>query len=342
MPKIPTSLARPGLAARRPTAAPVSPHGGTPAGPGSGLTGGGPDGSGEGGRTVRISGAGLSGAYLRAVADRLDSSTSAGQVGRKAQFIDYESMRAMFEAWNSQARRGAGGPTAMPHPSRHVAVWPVCHHGLDVSGGYYGARKGCEPLHVQADPSDGTVLAANHTPSAVRGATVRAQLHDLGGRPIGAPVVRTVDVAAGTVAEAFAVPFERSLPATHLLRLRLTAADGRVLSANDYWRYRTATDMRSINGLPNVRLCVAGRPAGPAALTATVVNTGSSPAAMVRLSLAAPQPGGPALPALADDNYLWLLPGESRDVTLSWAAQARDAGTPTVVAQAYNALPVTG
>lgn len=355
MPKIPTSLSRPGVTAAPVRTARVGRHGGAAVGLGG----------------LRDD------AYLRAVGDRLGTPTSVQELCRKAQFVDYESMRAMFEAWNARRWRGAGPlPTALPHPALHTPVWPVCGHGLDASGGYYGARKGSEPLHVQADPADGTVLAANHTVAAVRGATLAAQLYDLGGRPIGAPSRRTADLAAGSVTAAFAVPFERALPATHLLRLRLTGADGRLLSSNDYWRYRTPTDLRSLNGLPNVRLTVAARPAGGAALTATVTNAGAAPAAMVRVWLAAPAPGacavraeggggavpggaaaggpvpggfgpgaavagGAVLPALADDNCLLLLPGESRDVTVRWPAGACGEGKPTVVAQAYNALPVT-
>jgi hypothetical protein len=235
--------------------------------------------------------------------------------------------------------RGAGAlPAALPHPALHTPVWPVCGHGLDVGGGYYGARKGCEPLHVQADPADGTVLAANHTAAAVPGAAVEARLYDLGGRPIGDPSRHTADLPAGGVTAAFAVPFARALPATHLLRLRLTGADGRLLSANDYWRCRTPADMRALNGLPYVPLSVAVRAAGAQAVTAAVANTGGAPAAMVRLSLAA-APDGPALPALADDNCLWLLPGESREVTLRWRPGDHAGGRPAVVAQAYNALP---
>ena len=151
-----------------------------------------------------------------------------------------------------------------------------------------------------------------------------------------------LDVPAADTADAFAVPFAKGLPAAHLLRLRLTDAGGRVLSANDYWRYRTPMDMRSLNGLPSVRLSVAARPAGPAAVTASVRNTGSAPAAFVRLSLADPRTGERVLPVLADDDCLWLLPGEERDVTLSWASSPDVCGTPRVVAQAYNAVRVTG
>lgn len=323
MPKNPTSLSRPVAAAPLPRTAPAGRRGGETVG------------RGEMGRARAE-------AFLRAVEDRLGAATSARELSRKAQFVDYESMRAMFEAWNTRMWRGTGMlRSAPPHPALHTPVWPVCGHGMDMGGGYYGARKGCEPLHVQACPADGTVLAANHTAAAVAGARVTAQLYDLGGRPIGEPLGHTADLPAGGVAAAFAVPFGRALPATHLLRLRLTGADGRLLSANDYWRYRTPKDMRSLNGLPHVPLSVAVRPAGGAAVTATVANTGGSPAAMVRLSLAA-GPDGSALPALADDNCLWLLPGESRDVTLRLQPGSRTCATPAVVAQAYNSLPAYG
>lgn len=225
--------------------------------------------------------------------------------------------------------------------------------GFEADGAYYGARKASEPLHVQADPVDGAVRVVNRTAAPVLGATVTAQLHDLCGRPMGAAVARRIDIAAADTADAFSVPFDRSLPATHLLRLRLTGADGRLLSGNDYWRYRTATDMRSLNGLPNVRLSLSVRPTGPRGLLAAVRNTGTAPAAMVRLALRDRRSGERVQPVFADDNYFWLLPGESREVALSWetagdAAGAPagsdgsdDADTPGVEAAAYNATPVT-
>ena len=280
--------------------------------------------------------------YLDAINDRLAASGSLEEFARKAQFINYENMRAMFEAWNANLWQDANALLLwMSHPAWHSTVWQTYDYDLDVNGSYYGARKGCEPLHIQASPTDGQVVVANHTAAPVSGVTATAQLYDLGGRPMGQAVTTVLDVPASDTADAFLVPFAKALPATHLLRLRLTDAHGRLLSANDYWRYRTPTDMRSLNGLPSVRLSVKSRPAGHSAVTATVHNTGAAPAAFVRLSLADPQTGDRVLPVLADDNYLWLLPGESRDITLSWASSLNVRHAPKVVAEAYNALRVT-
>lgn len=280
--------------------------------------------------------------YRDAVDDRLGASGSPADFARKAQFVDYESMRALFESRNAHPRGDARALSGrLSDPAWHSAVWEAHEGRLEAGGSYYGARKGSEPLHVQAGGDDGKVLVVNRTDAAVAGVTVTARLYDLGGRPIGDPVAAVVDVPACDTADAFTVAFGRALPATHLLRLRLADDAGRVLSANDYWRYRTATDLRAVNGLPSVRLSVQTRPAGPAGILATVRNTGSAPAAMVRLCLVDPHSGEPVLPALADDNYLWLLPGESRDVTLSWTPGASAAPAPAVAAEAYNAPRVT-
>ncbi|MEE4545959.1 hypothetical protein V2S66_28815 [Streptomyces sp. V4-01] len=283
---------------------------------------------------------GLPAAFVRAVEERLGVSTSQAAFARRARFVDYECLRAVVEAEAQASRFRPGGGYGSGPGGYGLSAGGGGGGGTGrgpvgwTDAGRFGARKAAEPLHVQASPADGAVAVVNRTPHPVRGAVVTAQLHDLGGRPIGPPVTRTMDVGASAVGRAFTVPFTRSLPATHLLRLTLAGADGRTLSANDYWRYRTPTDLRALNGLPQVPLSLRTTAAGPSAVTAEVANRGGAPAALVRLSL-----GGQDT-ACAADNFLWLLPGEARTVTLSWAG---DDGVPPppVAAEAYNAARVT-
>ncbi|MEU2587044.1 glycoside hydrolase family 2 protein [Streptomyces avermitilis] len=46
--------------------------------------------------------------------------------------------------------------------------------------------------------------------------------------------------------------------------------------------------------------------------------------------------GARVLPTLYSDNYVWLLPDESRTVTLSWAADALPSGRPALRVEGYN------
>jgi hypothetical protein len=278
--------------------------------------------------------------YLDAIDARLGASTSLAEFCRKAQLVNYESMRAIFEAWNARLWHDATGVLLwMSNPAWHSTVWQTYDYDLDVNGSYYGARAGSEPLHVQANLADWSVVAVNHTTAPRSALTATADLYELTGAKLTPTTRTTVDLPASDKAAAFTVPFDASLPACHLLRLELRTATGELLSRNDYWRYRTDTDLRALNTLAPATLSVRTTRQGDR-WTTTIRNTGRTVAAMVRVSLRDRHTGHRVLPTLYSDNYLWLLPGESRHLTLTaLSTPPRDA---TVTAEPYNGRPVTG
>ncbi|WP_328463454.1 discoidin domain-containing protein [Streptomyces sp. NBC_00448] len=279
--------------------------------------------------------------YATAIEDRLDTAKDLDDFARKAQFVNYENTRAMFEAWNANLWQDATGLMLwMSHPAWHSTVWQTYDYDFDVNGTYYGARKACEPFHVQADAVKWQVTAVNHTAGALKGAMVTARLYDLAGHQLGGTRTAKVDVASSGTAPAFTAGWTDGLPDLHLLRLALTDAKGRVLSENTYWRYRETADMKALNRAPQVRVSAGlgrvTRSGGRSQATATVANRGGAVAAMVRLSLLDDRSGQRVLPTLYGDNYLWLLPGESRTLTLSWPDGALPSGRPALRVDGYN------
>ncbi|WP_370963050.1 discoidin domain-containing protein [Amycolatopsis sp. cg9] len=271
--------------------------------------------------------------YLAAIDARLAPSTSLAEFCRKAQFVNYESMRAIFEAWNAKLWADATGVLLwMSHPAWHSTVWQTYDYDLDVNGSYYGARKGCEHHHVQADLTTWQVRVINHTPGALTGVTATARLYGLDGVALGEAQQQKLDVAPISAAAAFTVPFADGQPDLHLLRLTLTDAGGAVLSENTYWRYRTDTAMRALNQLPGARLTTSLRPDGDA-YTATIRNDGRTVAAMIRLSLREKNGTDRVLPTRYGDNYFWLLPGESRTIHVEPRRRVPNA---KLLVEAYN------
>jgi hypothetical protein len=115
----------------------------------------------------------------------------------------------------------------------------------------------------------------------------------------------------------------------------MTDSDGNLRSENTYWRYRADSDMRALNQLPSTRISASLRPAGDA-YDAVIRNTGQTVAAMVRLSLRQANGTDRVLPTLYGDNYFWLLPGESRNISVSpRTAVVR----PRLRLEAYNVEP---
>ncbi|MEV0736550.1 hypothetical protein AB0I51_11350 [Streptomyces sp. NPDC050549] len=231
----------------------------------------------------------------------------------------------------------ASGKSRVRAPLAEVQLRPV---GEVEQGAYYGARSACEPLHVQADP-EGQVIAVNHTRAGLRNAVVSTQLLDLSGRRLGANRRARLEVAPAAIAKAFSVPWTDGLPDLHLLRLTLEDGDGRLRSRNTYWRYRTPAAMRALGEAPRTKVSASVGRVSRSGLTATVRNDGPAVAAMVRLSLTNGTTGDRMLPTLYSHNYLWLLPGESQTVTLSWPARALASGHPLLTAEAYNSRPST-
>ncbi|WP_151479933.1 discoidin domain-containing protein [Streptomyces albicerus] len=283
--------------------------------------------------------------YKAAVEARLGAATDLDDFARKAQFVNYENTRAMFEAWNANLWDNASGLMLwMSHPAWHSTVWQTYDYDFDVNGTYYGARTACEPLHVQADPK-GQILAVNHTRKDLRNATVTARLLDLSGRQLGKSRDARLNVAPAATAKAFTAGWTDDLPDLHLLRLTLENSDGRVVSHNTYWRYRTPAAMQSLTKAPQAKVSATvtrlSRSGTRHDLTATIRNHGPAVAAMVRLSLLDGTTGHRVLPTLYSDNYLWLLPGESQTVTLSWPARALKSPSPLLKVEAYNSRSST-
>ncbi|WP_329367798.1 discoidin domain-containing protein [Streptomyces sp. NBC_00669] len=275
--------------------------------------------------------------YRAAIDDRFGASDTLDDFCARAQFVNYESMRAIFEAYNAKMWDDASGVLLwMSHPAHHSTVWQTYDYDLDVNGSYYGARKGCEPLHVQASLADWQVHAVNQTAAGLTGATVTARLVDLHGASLGAARQQTLDVPASSAAAAFTVPFTAALPAAHLLRLTLTDRHGSRVSDNTYLRYRAAGDVRAVGDLAPARLRGTVRRKGRDGATVTVRNDGGSVVALLRLGVRDAHSDARVLPARYSDNYLWVLPGESRDITVSWPARALPSGEPRFTAEALN------
>ncbi|MBB4683141.1 discoidin domain-containing protein [Amycolatopsis jiangsuensis] len=278
--------------------------------------------------------------YRTAIEDRFGTATSLDDFCAKAQLVNYESMRAIFEAYNAALWNDASGVLLwMSHPAHHSTVWQTYDYDLDTNGSFHGARKGCEPVHVQARLSDWQVHAVNQTAQSLEGATVHAELFDLKGHSLGTPTTKPVSVPASSVSEAFVVPFTAGLPALHLLRLRLTAPDGTELSRNVYWRYRSPADARELTRIPAEVTVHAGpvrRDGDRGTAVVTVRNTGRVVTAGARLSARRPRTDERILPFYCSENYLWLLPGETATVTVSWPTRTLRSGRPRFVVEGLN------
>lgn len=142
------------------------------------------------------------------------------------------------------------------------------------------------------------------------------------------------DVLGGT-------PVADDLSDTHFIRLRLTDADGNLLSENFYWRgNRDRRDFTALNSLPQARVKVSSKLVeenGRATITAIVSNPKNAPVAFaVRVKPVRTSDGERILPVFMNDNYFTLMPGEKRTVTMEFDAALLEGGSYRLDVEPYN------
>jgi hypothetical protein len=236
---------------------------------------------------------------------------------RKAQMLNYETYRAMFEGFNSRLWHSCSGVLVwMSHPSWPSTMWQFYTADYEPSASFFGAKKGAEPVHIQMNLPDCTVAVVNHTARALPGVTARAAIFDLSGRLV---LERHATLTASSNACTEAVRLDWPAEGAHLARLELRGADGHSLSENFYWHARDEAQLQRLNRLPTVALEGEVRAcpgAGATRLVVKVLNSSETPALGIKLTLRDAATGQRILPAYYGDNYFCLLPGESREVSV--------------------------
>jgi len=295
--------------------------------------------------------------FTSALESRYGKATSAEDYARKAQALTYEGQRAMFEAFARNKYTATGVIQWMLNNAWPSMIWHLYDYYLRPGGGYYGTKKACEPVHVQYSYDDRSVVIVNDRPQDVKGLKVTARLLDFG---LGSKFSReaVVDVPADGVVRAFEIPVPKEIGPTYFVRLDLTAAGGALVSTNFYWLatrddvldwaktewfvtpVKQHADLTALGRLPATTLTLdrVGDSAGSGAMRVRVSNTGAALAFQVRLKLTDGVSGAERLPVFWDDNYFALLPGESREVGVSYAGGV--IGTPVIEAEAWNAPAV--
>jgi hypothetical protein len=281
------------------------------------------------------------GAYLADLAARYGNVQTLPRFVRAAQMADYETHRALFEGRIAQLFHPATAViTWMSNPAQPSTTWQLYSYDLEPFASYFGAQKGCEPLHIQLDSRTGRVAIINHRPEIKDGLTYRVRVIDLDG-----DVILDRSAAAGSVAASgttdvgpIGVPAES--PPVQFVRLDLFDAGHVPVSDNFYWRNLAAeNDLTTLDLMPTVLVDAVVVRAGHGRvvhLDVNLTNRGHAVALMTHLQLRRQAGGLRVLPVWYSDNYVSLLPGERRSVAIEAATSELAGDVPLVTIDGWN------
>jgi exo-1,4-beta-D-glucosaminidase len=259
----------------------------------------------------------------------------------KAQLASYETERAMFEAYAVRRPAATGVVQWMFNSAWPAMYWQLFDYYLMPNGAFYGTRAAGRPLSLVYDYADGTVWAVDNTLEPAAGLVATVRVLDLASRVVHEETA-TVDLVPGRAAAVTRVAPPPGTP-VYFVDLRLARPGGEPIATSFYWLSakpdvldldastwyhtpnRSFADLTALSRLPAARLAVDAEvePAGEGAadeeadrvVHATLRNDGPDLAFFVELRAVDAATGDTVLPVLWDDNYVSLLPGETRRLT---------------------------
>jgi exo-1,4-beta-D-glucosaminidase len=252
---------------------------------------------------------------------------------RVAQTMAFSGERAMFEAYGRNKYTSTGVIQWMLNNAWPSMIWHLYDYYLDAGGGYFGAKKACEPLHIQYSYDDHSVTIVNSRYEEAAHLTASAQVYDLHLKPL---FTNQAEVNAGADAsvKAFSIPDSVFNADTQIIFVKLILKDhqGQITSENFYWVPTHLTefdwektdythtpavrheDLTALHQLPESHVEATAQTVSAKDVRVRLHNPSKALAFQVSVA-ATDEKGQDITPTLWSDNYIELLPGETRVLT---------------------------
>jgi exo-1,4-beta-D-glucosaminidase len=294
--------------------------------------------------------------YTEALNARYGQATSVEDYAQKAQLMNYEGIRAMFEAYSRSKYASTGVIQWMLNNAWPSMIWNLYDYYLRPGGGYFGAKRAMEALHPLYSYDDRSVWVVSSRYQDAKGLKLVAKVYNLD-MTEKLSQESTVDAPADSTNRVLTLPSLSDVTPVYFLILRLEDATGKLVGSNFYWLsgkhetldwdksnwFTTPTstfaDYTSLSQLPKVTLKLSNHTEkqGDESIThVTVENPSKSLAFFVRLKVNKGANGEEILPVIWEDNYFSLLPGEKREVSATYRSSLVGTSKPTVEVSGWN------
>ncbi len=266
--------------------------------------------------------------------DAYGKATDAKDFAMKAQLVNYDQYRALMEGFSAHAWDWYTGSIIWKTQNPWTALrGQMYDYYLDVNACLYGLRKGSEALHIMMNPADSMVMLMNNgfttrrnlmiEVKAVDVLTGKDSLYSLLFNEVGPTMPKKIFSING---------FLSSLKNNNgcFVLLRLLNEDKTLITQNFYWLPGNDGNYTALQQMKKASLKIAATEKQKGKIDVTLSNDAANPVAFFnRIALINKQTTQRILPAFFSDNYISILPGESKTITIEY--NSKDAATEKIV-----------
>lgn len=273
---------------------------------------------------------------INAINARYGKSVDVEEFAYKAQVNNYEIMRPQFEAFIAHKPKSTGLVQWQLNSAWPKLIWQLYDTYLQPNGSFYGVKKACNPLHAIYRYGFDDIYLANEDLQTAKNLTVKIRIFDINSKEIFADQWQG-EIPSNISKFIYKLPEIKNLTAVYFLDLRIFNQENKELDNSIYWLsqkkdvldyeaskklewpFYTPTsqfaDYTALDRLPKVKMeyqydYTKDDQFGKIKLA--VKNPSEAIAFFNFMDVIDPQTQSPILPIYWDDNYVTLLPGESR------------------------------
>ena len=271
--------------------------------------------------------------FREALQQRYGEAEDLETFARKAQVLNYELVRPMFEAFRVNKGRATGVVQWMLNAAWPKMYWQLYDWHLMPTGAFYAVRQACKSPQLVYHYGDRAIHLVNDRRDERVGLRAEIRLYDVDAK-LFLTAHLPVDTKPESAAKIFTLPSFASISTAHFLDLRLLDQQRRLVANNFYWlstrpdvldydahvepwEYYTPSkayaDFTLLNDLSMAEVEVR-MPNSGTEVSVELENCSDVIAFFVELLLT-DDAGEPLVPVFWQDNFVSLLPGETRTLT---------------------------
>ena len=283
--------------------------------------------------------------YDQAIRERYGAPKDLADYVLKAQLINAENYRAIFEAVNQAMDLASGVILWKTNPAWPSVIWQLYDWYLCPNAGYYFTQKACEAGHIQLNLDDMSVSAINQGFEPFEKMRLKAEIFN--GKSHQVWSKQTVsDIEPQTANKVFKLPpSEQITSEIYFVALEMVDNSGQLVSDNFYWLSENK-NFTSLEKMPKANLEVkldkeTDEASGEIICRIHLTNPTQHLAFFINTSIRKGQDGEEVLPSFWSDNYVSILPGKTKELTIRFRQRLLDDQTPVLKIEGWNIIPIT-
>jgi len=294
--------------------------------------------------------------YLTALENKYGQPKDLEDLAAKAQLMNYEAIRPMFEAFVINRPKATGVVQWMLNSPWPEFYWQLYDYYLMPTGAYYGTKKAGQPLTAIYNYFDQTIHLSNDAPAGVKNIKAELRLLDQNSKVI-FEKSEVISLGSNVSRSWLKIPELKGNRQVYFLDLKIRDDRGKVLADNFYWlatekdqldwsQYfwfytpqKKYADFKALNDLPAAKLEATKSVKlsdDEYEITVKLKNPSDKLAFFTELQLNNPENNKAILPVFWSDNYISLLPGEEKVLTVKCRKSNAGQKEPVVRIKGYN------